>query len=90
LDANGDAILTLWHRYVFAGDVQIPQEGWKLGDMIKNDTLVSFDHTGIYAGAYWNGELAATADVHVQSANPMRMLELASLVTGDCGSAGAL
>ena len=86
LDANGNAVLTLWHRYVFAGDVNIPKKGWKLGKLIKHHTAFSFHHNRIHVGTWWNGDVAATADVKIANANPMRKLELASLVAGECGS----
>lgn len=86
LDSNGDAVLTLWHRYVFAGDVQVPKAGWKVWKLISKNTLYSFKKKRVFEDRWWQGESVATADVKIASANPMRKLELAALLAGECGA----
>lgn len=89
VESNGDVAVTVWLRFVFAGDVEIPSFGDPaLFDLLQNNVAFSFKKDHIYAGPWWNGDIVATANANLNKANPMRRLLLGSLVAGECGSAG--
>lgn len=89
VDATGAVVLTLWKRYVFLGDVDVPAASGGGGHEALVDLVAfSFKQERIYAGHWSNGEVVAIASEQVAIASPMRRLTLSALVTGECGSNG--
>ncbi len=89
VDAEGEVIFTLWKRFVFAGDVELPTKPKvKKNYALQQQLAFSFNKDDIYAGSWWCGEHIATASERIARANPVRRLLLAALVAGECGSEG--
>lgn len=89
VESTGDVALTVWWRFVFMGDVDVPNLGEPgLGSLLQNNVAFSFKKDHIYAGPWWEGDVIATANANLDKANPMRRLLLGSLVAGECGSEG--
>jgi len=86
LDAEGEPVLTLWHRFVFPGDVHVPDKGAKISQLLQQHTMFSFQGERVYDDRWWVGDVVAQADVELAKANPMRKLEIASLLAGECGA----
>lgn len=90
VDAGGAVVLTLWERYVFVGDVDIPADAVEngLGMALESQIAFSFKKRRIYAGHWTDDDVVAIASEKIAKASPMRRLTLGALVTGECGSNG--
>ncbi len=89
LDAQGQVLFTLWKRYVFAGEVDLPNKPKVKQDPdLQASIALSFKKDKIYAGAFWNGYVLATASERIARSTPERRLLLSALVAGECGSDG--
>lgn len=87
VDDNGEVIFTMWRRYVFAGDIDLPAAPQvKHNEALQEHLALSFKKKKIFAGAWWCGTKIAKADEKIAKANPMRRLLLAAMVSGECGA----
>ncbi len=87
VDGGGDVVFTMWRRYVFSGEVELPAAPKvKQDEALQEHLAMSFKKKRIHAGGWWEGERLAKADEKIAKANPVRRLLLAAMVSGECGA----
>lgn len=94
-DADG-VLFTLWERLVFKGAAAIRPTDWL--DRAKgygflmpehgHDLRYSYNNFQIHRGWWPDGEVLATATAIIHLASPIRLLVIAALIDGKCGSLG--
>jgi len=87
VSSTDGVLLTLWGRFVFAGQHALPNAP----NVEEDPTLAaqvgfSFEGSRIHSGPWWDGVVLTTATEEIQDASPERRLLLAALVAGECGS----
>ncbi len=87
-DATGAILFTLFETLVFEGDAILTSKGFGFVEMVRPETLYSYNHDRIHEGWWPRGEVLATATKNIQLASPMRHLVIAAMIHGRCGSLG--
>jgi hypothetical protein len=88
---DGEVLLTLWGRFIFEGEVDVPSPAGGNKDAVNavlGTRSYEFWKDQVFAGKKWEGEVIATSTAHIHNAVPMRKLVIAALVAGECGSFG--
>ena len=85
VDADGSVVFTMWGRFVFAGEPQLPDVPLVASDEAWDHLVMSFVGKRVHAGAWWDAPVLAEASAPIAHANPVRRLVVAALLSNECG-----
>jgi hypothetical protein len=88
-DSQDDVVLTVWRKWVFAGEVEVDGEKPNGGiGNLKDEVLFTFHGDEVIDGFHSEGEAVGYADRRIDKMSDSRKLLISALATGECGGPG--
>ncbi len=88
--ANGtDVLFTVWHGYVFEGEVDVKIANWgKMKKLFGEQLLFQFQANEVFLGEARDNYRLLSANGDIENSSDGRKLLITALITGECGASG--
>ena len=86
---EGEVVFTVWHKWVFEGELNLHGlSWWQKIKVLKSQLLYTYQKDHIYDGPRFRGDILMTATANIAKTSDAHKLLVTSLIEGACGAPG--
>lgn len=86
---EGEVVFTVWHKWVFDGELNLHGLSWgKKLKVLKSKLLYTYQGDHIYDGPRFRGDILMTATENIRKTSDAHKLLVTALIEGACGAPG--